>query len=437
MTFPAVQREWKLAFTTGHGQQPRQRTIRARDLAALEQEIAKAKKRFKLDPDTPVFSCYEAGRDGFWLHRYLTTHGVVNVIVDSASIEVNRRKRRAKSDKLDANKLVNMLLRYRAGERKVWSVVRVPGIADEDNRQLHRDLQELLDEQTRHVNRIKGLLASQGLAPDAVAATLPEWLQEAQLWDGTSLGTEMHCRLLREHERWQFVHRQVLDLLKERRRRIRHDETPGVDMVRRLLNLAGIGLSGSWLLVYEFFAWRSFQNRKQVGAIVGLTGTAYQSGDSVCEQGISKAGNRRMRRLLVELAWCWVRLQPESALSRWYARRFATGKGPAQDRHRGRGPQAAHCLVEISGARRDTGRSQDRGLAVETQAEAARGSAGGLMLTWQKRRRRFVPPARLAPLVRRWSGYSSSVARLQSRLRFPRQASVAQMVMEDSHTKQR
>jgi transposase len=137
---------WKLAFTTGHGQQARQRTIRARDLAALEQEIGRAKKRFKLDPDTLVFSCYEAGRDGFWLHRYLMKRGIVNVIVDSASIEVNRRKRRAKSDKLDAHKLVSMLLRYHAGERKVWSVVRVPGVADEDNRQLHRDLQELLDE---------------------------------------------------------------------------------------------------------------------------------------------------------------------------------------------------------------------------------------------------------------------------------------------------
>lgn len=321
---------WKLAFTIGHGQQPRLRTIRARDLAALEQEIAKAKKRFKLDRDTSVFSCYEAGRDGFWLHRYLTTCGVVNVIVDSASIEVNRRKRRAKSDKLDAIKLVSMLLRYRAGEHKVWSVVRVPAVADEDNRQLHRDLQELLDEQTRHINRIKGLLASQGLALDAVDASLPEWLEEARLWDGTPLGTEMHDRLLREHERWQFVHRQVLDLLKERRRRIREDDTPGLNMVRRLLSLAGIGVNGSWLLVYEFLAWRTFQNRRQVGALVGLTGTSYQSGDSVCEQGISKAGNRRMRRMLVELGWCWIRLQPESALSQWYVRRFATGKGPAR-----------------------------------------------------------------------------------------------------------
>ena len=120
---------WKLAFTIGYGQKPRQRTIAARDLAALEQEIAKAKKRFQLADAAPVVSCYEAGRDGFWLHRYLTARGIANVIVDSASIEVNRRKRRVKSDKLDANKLVNMLIRYHAGESKVWSVVWAPSSA--------------------------------------------------------------------------------------------------------------------------------------------------------------------------------------------------------------------------------------------------------------------------------------------------------------------
>ena len=145
-TWPSswVGRIWKLAFTIGYGQKPRQRTIRARDLAALEQEIAKAKKRFQLADAAPVVSCYEAGRDGFWLHRYLTARGLANVIVDSASIEVNRRKRRVKSDKLDANKLVNMLIRYHAGERKVWSVVWVPSVADEDRRQFRVCLRRLL-----------------------------------------------------------------------------------------------------------------------------------------------------------------------------------------------------------------------------------------------------------------------------------------------------
>ena len=321
---------WRLAFTIGHGQKARQRTMRARDLAALEQEIAKAKKRFQLAEDAPVVSCYEAGRDGFWLHRYLTARGVANVIVDSASIEVKRRKKRVKSDRLDADKLVTMLVRYHAGERKVWSMVHVPAVAAEDQRQLHRELQELKDEQTMHSNRIKGLLASQGLALEVVDGTLPEWLASARLWDDTALGADLQRRLVREGERWQFVHRQVLALTVERRRRLLCDETPHVDKVRRLLGLAGIGVNGAWLLVYEFFAWRKLHNRKQAGALVGLTGTPYYSGGSEREQGISKAGSRRMRKMLVELAWCWLRWQPDSALSQWYARRFGSGKGPAR-----------------------------------------------------------------------------------------------------------
>lgn len=321
---------WKLAFTIGQGQKARQRTMRAGDLAVLEQEIAKAKKRFKLAQSTPVVSCYEAGRDGFWLHRYLTARGVSNLIVDSASIEVKRRKRRVKSDRLDAEKLVTMLVRYHCGERKVWSVVHVPSVADEDQRQLHRELEELKDEQTRHVNRIKGLLACQGLARDVVDETLPRWLESARLWDGTALGTDLQRRLVREAQRWHYVHGQILELSAERRRRIHSEETAHVEQVRQLLGLVGVGVNGAWLLVYEFFAWRQLRNRKQVGALVGLTGTPYLSGSSEHEQGISKAGSRRMRKMLVELAWCWLRWQPESALSLWYARRFASGKGPAR-----------------------------------------------------------------------------------------------------------
>jgi len=330
LAFELGSSHWKLAFTIGHGQKARQRSMRARDLATLEQEIAKAKKRFKLNADAPVVSCYEAGRDGFWLHRYLSTRGIASLVVDSASIEVNRRKRRAKSDRLDADKLVRMLLRYHAGERKVWSTLHVPDRAAEDERQLHRELQELKDEQTLHINRIKGLLASQGLELAIIHENFPEWLGSARLWDGTALAADLQSRLLREWRRWQFAHEQVLELTRERRRRILSDDTAAVAMVRRLLGLAGIGANGAWLLVYEFFAWRKLQNRKQAGALVGLTGTPYHSGRSQHEQGISKAGSKRMRRMLVELAWCWLRYQPESALSQWYERRFGEGKGPAR-----------------------------------------------------------------------------------------------------------
>jgi transposase len=316
--------QWKLAFTIGHGQPARLRTIAARDLAGLVKEIAKAKRRFGLPEDASVVSCYEAGRDGFWLHRWLVQQGIDNVVVDSSSIEVNRRKRRAQSDHLDAAKLVSMLLRYHAGEAKVWSIVKVPDVADEDRRQLHRELIEVQDERTGHVNRIKAFLAGQGLALATVTADFPEELAKLRRWDGSELGADLRQRLLREFARWQLADRHVKDLENERKQRIRADDTPHVDKVRSLLELAGIGLSGAWLLVFELFGWRQFTNRRQVGAIVGLTPTPYQSGDSSREQGISKAGNKQIRRLMVELAWAWLRWQPDSELSRWYQRRFAS-----------------------------------------------------------------------------------------------------------------
>jgi transposase len=270
-------------------------------------------------------SCYEAGSDGFWLHRYLLSVGIQNVIVDSASIEVNRRARRAKSDRLDAAKLVNMLLRYHAGERKVWSVVTAPSDAAEDRRQLHRELIELKDERTEHSNRIKGLLGSQGLALATVNEEFPARLADLRRWDGTAVPAELQARLLREHERWRQVDQQIKELEKERRQRIRCDSTPHVAQVRQLLEVFGVGLNSAWLLVQELFAWRGIKNRRQLGALVGLTPTPYQSGDSQREQGISKAGNRYVRKLLIELAWAWLRWQPASVLSEWYQRRFGSG----------------------------------------------------------------------------------------------------------------
>jgi transposase len=327
LAFELGETDWKLAFTIGLGQKPRLRSMPARDLPRLQVEIAKAKQRFGLVAAAPVRSCYEAGRDGFWLHRHLTSCGVDNSVVDSASIEVNRRQRRAKTDRLDAGKLLNLLLRYHGGESKVWSVVRVPSAVAEDARQLHRELQELKDERTEHINRIKGLLASQGLAAPEVNKNFSDWLGKAQLWDGSAVPHELQRRLLRELERWQLLEQQIKRLEDDRRQRIRRDDTPHVDKVRALLDLWGIGLNGAWLLVYELFAWRRFDNRKQVGGCVGLTPTPYQSGESRREQGISKAGNRRLRRLMVELAWCWLRWQPDSELSRWYLARFGVGNG--------------------------------------------------------------------------------------------------------------
>lgn len=159
--------KWQLGFTIGMGQDPRERTIKAGDTRALRDEIAQARRRFALGQDSPVVSCYEAGRDGFWLHRYLTKEGIENQVVDSSSIEVNRRARRAKTDRIDLGKLLSMLIRYHEGEATVWRTVRVPTVKEEDRRQLHRELTTLKNSRTEHSNRIRGLLVRGALAGDA------------------------------------------------------------------------------------------------------------------------------------------------------------------------------------------------------------------------------------------------------------------------------
>ena len=316
---------WKLGFTTGLGQKPRRRDIPARDTEVLWCEIEAAKERFGLAAEAPVVSCYEAGREGFWLHRWLVSKGVRNEVVDSSSIQVPRRKRRAKTDRLDVEKLLKMLVRWAQGERDVWGVVRVPTVEEEDGRQLHRELEELRQEQTGHSNRIGGLLASQGLAI-SVNRQFPKALKEARLWDGRPLPADLHQRLLREFERMQKVNRQIRALEKERARRIRkRDQDPAVAQVRQLMGLKGIADNSSWLYVHEVFGWRKIRNRRELGALVGLTGSPYQSGNSDHEQGISKAGNGRMRAMAIEIAWGWLQFQPQSALTLWYQRRFGHG----------------------------------------------------------------------------------------------------------------
>ena len=336
--------EWKLGFSTGLAQPARERTIAARNLTALEQEITKAMQRFGLAAQTPVVSCYEAGRDGFWLHRYLVQRGIDNQVVDSSSIEVNRRKRRAKTDRLDVGKLVTMLMRFHNGEPKVWSVVRVPSVADEDRRQLHRDMLEMKAERTQHSNRIKGLLASLGLQTEVTADFLQK-LQALRTWDDQAVPAGMQQRLLREFARWQFVDRQIRDAENERARKIRTATEPGVDKVRQLLNLRGIGANSAWLYVMEFFGWRQIKNRRQLASLAGLTPTPFESGESRREQGISKAGNRRLRTMAVEIAWCWLQYQPGSALSQWYQARF--GKGNSRLRRIGIVALARKLLVAL------------------------------------------------------------------------------------------
>jgi transposase len=324
MALELSKEEWKLGFTVGLGQAPRLRSLNARNLPGLLEEIRLAKERFGLSGKALVLSCYEAGRDGFWLHRYLEAQGIRNLVVDSASIEVNRRARRAKTDRMDVGKLLTMLLRYHQGERKVWSVVHVPSPEVEDQRQLHRELLALKVECTHHMNRLKGLLASQGVML-VVKADFLTRLETVRLWDGSALPAGLQACLVREYERMQQVRKQVHQLEVRRKEAVRTSSDPAVEQVRRLLRLKGIGINSAWLYVMEFFSWRDFHNRREVGSLSGLTPTPYQSGQNARERGISKAGNRPIRAMAVEIAWAWLRFQPESQLSRWYEQRFAHG----------------------------------------------------------------------------------------------------------------
>jgi transposase len=327
MSMELGRRQWKLGFTTGVGQRTRRRTLLAEAWSRLPEEISAAKARFGLADDAPVVSCYEAGPDGFWVHRYLTTLGLENLVVDSSSIEVNRRARRAKTDRLDVEKLLALLLRYVGGERSAWHVVRVPSEADEDRRQGPRELLTLKRDRTRVTNRITSLLATQGVRV-RVRTDFGMRLPTLRPWDGQPLAPELRTRLEREWEKVELLTRQVKALERGRREVLRQTHVDALTLVHRLLELRGIGENAAWVFVMELFAWRALKNRRQVGAITGLVATPYQSGTLNREQGISKAGNKAVRAIAIQIAWGWLEYQPQSALTRWFEQRFAKG-GPS------------------------------------------------------------------------------------------------------------
>lgn len=325
VAFELGEKRWQVGFTTGFGQRARRRWISARSVERLGVELEAARERFGLPISVPVVSCYEAGRDDFWLHRYLASAGVENVVVDAASIEVPRPLRRAKTDRLDLESLLRLLIRHHAGERSVWRIVNVPSRAIEDARQLHRDVEVLKRDRTRVTNRIKGLLAGQGVSGISLGPGFEAALDELRLWDGSGLPTQLKARLVREWTRGRDLTERIRENEKLRASLLAESEDPAMEQVRQLMRLRGVGLNGAWLLVMEFFAWRNFGNRRELGALAGLTPTPHQSGGPAREQGISKAGNRRVRWLMIQLAWSWLRHQPDSALSRWFEEKYGAG----------------------------------------------------------------------------------------------------------------
>lgn len=313
---------WKVGTKAGAGQKAREKTVRAGDLAGLKEEIERAKRRFGLSERAGVMSCYEAGRDGFWIHRYLGSIGVINVVVDPASVDVNRRKRRAKTDRLDLVKLLSSLIRWCDGEKKVWSVVRVPEVGDEDARHFHREREGLKKERTQHINRMRSLLVLHGVKMKSIGPRFMEQLARVRQWDGSELPSQVRRRLEWEYRRLELVNEQLKELAKQRAEAVRRSNDSRIEKVRKLERLRGVGEAGSWTTVMELFAWRKFDNRKQVGSMLGLTGTPSSSGEMNREQGIDKAGSPRLRSLMIEMAWSWVRYQPHSELTKWFNRRF-------------------------------------------------------------------------------------------------------------------
>ncbi len=315
---------WKLGFTIGFGQRPRERNVAARDTTGLEEEIQSAKRRFNLPENCRVLSCYEAGREGFWLHRFLLHAQIENLVVDAASMEIRRKRRRPKTDRIDLEKMLRMLIRYHAGDEKVWSVVRVPSVGAEDRRQLHRDRWALTGERNRHINRIKGLLATQGISL-SVNRDLPKELNLVRKWDGSPLPPGLTARLLQEYERLQLVEQQMKVIEQEQRLALRQPDHPSVTMARALMRLKSIHIHTAWPLTMELFSWRQFQNSREIGALVGLDPVPHQSGETSRDKGMSKCGNARLRSLAVEFAWQWLIHQPDSELSHWYEKRFGKG----------------------------------------------------------------------------------------------------------------
>ena len=264
VAFELSEKTWKLGFTTGHGQKPRERSMPARDHERVLDEIAQAKRRLGLPETAPVVSCYEAGREGFWLHRFLRAQGITNHVVDSSSIEVNRRRRRAKSDGLDVRKLLSMLMRYEQGERQVWQVVKVPSVEAEEQRHLHRDLETLKRERASTTTRIKGLLSTQGLQVTTLTK-LPEQLEALRLWDGSPLPPSLRDRILRVYAHHTFVSQQIAEIEAERRAQLQTSSDASLDKIRQLMQRKGSGSNGAWLVVLDFFGWRAFKNRRAVG----------------------------------------------------------------------------------------------------------------------------------------------------------------------------
>lgn len=322
VAFELSKKSWKVLCSTG-GIKKLSATMTPGSSVELRTLLDRAAKKFDLVEDPRMLSCLEAGRDGFWPHRFLLQHGLESLVIDAASMKVSRHRRRAKTDRIDAEKLLADLVRFDQGDKDVWRVVHAPSSEDEDHRHLHREFEQLKKERTQHRNRIRSILATEGIQIRGSLMKALEDLSSLKNWNGGRLSDSMLWRLERKMQRLAFVEKQIKEIVQHQAKCVGDPRSPKIEKIADLTRLRGVGLRSSWVLVMESLGWKSFNNRKEVGGSVGLVGTPYNSGQSDREQGITKAGNARVRATLVELAWMWIRYQPESNLTKWFEKRYA------------------------------------------------------------------------------------------------------------------
>lgn len=322
---------WVVGVQTPLSNKTSQYRLTAGDWKSLLKLIERIRGQVSRELGRPVemISCYEAGYDGFWLHRLLEAHGVRNHVLDPASLLVNRRARRAKTDRIDVERMLRALSRYLRGEPDACSVVRVPSVEQEDARRLHRERHRLIRERVQHVNRIKGLCATQGIYDyEPLRSDRRMQLEGLRTGDGRTLPARLKGEIIRELQRLELVLKMIAEIEAERDA-IVTEAAPrhlNAGKIKALAHLRSIGPEFATTLVGEVF-YRSFDNRRQIGSYAGMAPSPFSSGATDRDQGISKAGNPKARSTAIELAWMWLRYQPDSALSIWFRQRVGDRKG--------------------------------------------------------------------------------------------------------------
>jgi transposase len=320
------------SLSPGKGEKMSRHSVTAGDVAGLLALFAELRRKAEVrtGQSYPIITMQEAGLDGFWLHRVLQQEGIESHVVDPASIAMPRRRRRAKTDRLDGETLLRALLAHKRGEPRVCAMVVAPSPEEEDRRRLCRERQTLIAERVTHVNRIKGLLFAQGVSDYVpLRRDRRKRLEALRTGDGRELPSHLKAQIGRELDRIELLLEQIKAVEAERDGLLAAaataSETSAPAPVTMLLALKGMGANFAAALWSEAF-YRSFANRRQVAAYAGLAATPWQSGGIRHEQGVSKAGNPRLRTTMIQIAWLWIRHQPQSALTRWFKERSPQGR---------------------------------------------------------------------------------------------------------------